>query len=97
MTYVSNLLPTTGLDGRSPFEASTKSLPKLDHLHMLGSTVYVFIHEEEKKATKPAKWKSREKKGMLLGYDRHTIYCVYLPDEKKVIRIKDLKIIGKYG
>ena len=92
MTHISNLLPTTPLDGRSPFEASTKSLPKLDYLRMLGSIVYVFIHEEERKA-RSAKWKPRGKKGMLVGCDGHTNYRVYLPDEEKVIRIKDLKIV----
>lgn len=30
---------------------------------------------------------------MLVGYDSHTIYRVYLPNEEKVICIKDLKII----
>ena len=30
---------------------------------------------------------------MLVGYDAHTIYRVYLPDEQKIIRIKDLKIV----
>ena len=29
---------------------------------------------------------------MLVGYDGHTIYRVYLPDEEKIIRIKDLRI-----
>ena len=66
MTQVSNLLPTTALNGRSSFEASTKSLPNLQHLRGLGSTVYVFIHKEERKA-KSAKWEPRGKKGMLLG------------------------------
>lgn len=92
ITHVSNLLPTTALNGRSPFEASSHSLPNLDHLRVLGSTVYVFIHEEERKA-KSAKWEPRGKKGMLIGYDGHTIYRVYLSDEEKVIRIKDLKIV----
>ena len=32
MTHVSNSLPTTALNGRSPFEVSTQSLPNLQHL-----------------------------------------------------------------
>ena len=50
ITHISNLLLIIALDSRSFFEASTKFLSKLDHLHILGSTVYVFIHKEEKKA-----------------------------------------------
>ena len=50
MIYISNLLPTSLLDGLSPYKASTGSPLQLSHLKVLGSTVYVFIHEEEKKA-----------------------------------------------
>lgn len=50
MTHMSNLLLTTALDSHYLFEASTLSLSKLDHLCMLGSTVYLFILKEEKKA-----------------------------------------------
>lgn len=91
MTHVSNLLPTSSLDGLSPHEVSTGFFPQLDHLKVLGSTVYVFIHEEERKA-KSAKWDPRAKRGLLVGYDGHSIYRVYLEKDAKVIRIKDLRI-----
>ncbi len=84
ITHVSNLLPTSSLKGQSPFEASFKRLPNLEHLHILGSTVYVFIHEEEQKA-KSTKWAPRAKRRVLVGYDERTIYRVYLHDEGKVI------------
>lgn len=29
---------------------------------------------------------------MLIGYDGHTIYRVYLHDEEKIIRVKGLRI-----
>ena len=92
MTHMSNLLSTTALDGRFPFKAFTKSLLKLDHLHILDLTIYVFINKKKKKA-KSAKWKPIAKKRMLVAYDNHTIYHVYLPDKEKVICIKDLKIV----
>ena len=91
ITHVSNLLPTSSLKGQSPFKASFKRLPNLEHLRILGSTVYVFIHEEEQKA-KSTKWAPQGKHGVLVGYDGGTIYCVYLHDEGKVVRIKDLRI-----
>ena len=91
ITHISNLLPTSSLHSISPFEASAQSLPNLQHLRILGLTVYIFIYEEEGNA-KSAKWASRGKRGVLVGYDGETIYCVYLPDKGKVIHIKDLKI-----
>ena len=91
ITYISNLLPTSSLHGVSTFEASAQSLPNLQHLRILGSTIYVFIYEEERNA-KSAKWASRGKCWVLVGYDGETIYRIYLHDEGKVICIKDLKI-----
>ncbi len=91
MTHVSNLLPTSLLDRLSPYEVSTGLLPQLNHLQVLGSTVYVFIHEEKRKA-KSVKWEPRAKRGLLVGYDGYSIYRVYLEKYVKVIRIKDLRI-----
>lgn len=50
MIYILNLLLTSALNGRLPFETSTQSLSNLKHLQILGSTIYVFICEKEKKA-----------------------------------------------
>lgn len=50
MTHVSNLLPTSALNGCSPFEFSTLSLPNLQHLRVLGSTIYVFYSRRRTKS-----------------------------------------------
>ncbi len=84
MTHVSNLLLTFSLDGLSSYEASTGLPPQLSRLKVLGSTVYIFIHEEKRKA-KSAKWEPRAKRGLLVGYDGHSIYRVYLEKDAKVI------------
>ena len=88
--HMKNLRPTAALQGMSPYEAMTGKVPDLSHLRVLGSTVYVLIHEEER--IKSQKFAQRGKKGMLVGYDGTTIYRVFLEDEMKVIRIKDLRI-----
>ena len=49
MTHVSNLLPTSQLNDLSFYEVSTGLFPHLNHLKILESIVYVFIHEENKK------------------------------------------------
>ena len=66
--------------------------PRVDHLRVPGSTVYVFIHEEERMA-KSAKFDARATKGRLVGYDGHTIYRVYLERPERVVHVKDLRII----
>lgn len=95
MTYVKNNWPTKALQNLSPYEAHTHEPPDLSHLRVLGSTVYVFLHEEER-TLKSEKWAPRALKGTLVGYDGHTIYRVHLKDQKKVIRLKDLCIFEDY-
>lgn len=94
MVEVKNLRPTNALNGKSPSEALEKKSPRLDHLRVLGSTVYVLIHEEERQGdkSKSAKFAPRARKGKLVGYDGHTIYCVFLKDDNKIIRVKDIRI-----
>lgn len=33
---------------------------------------------------------------MLIGYDGHTIYYVYIKDQKKIIKIKDFYIFNNF-
>ncbi len=97
MTYIKNLHPTQALEGSiSPAKIERKGLPNKDllnlhHLRILGSTVYVFLHKE-KRILKSAKWDSRAFKGKLIRFNKHTIYRVHIKDQKKVIRVKNLRI-----
>ena len=94
MVDVKNLRPTSALDGKSSYKALEKKQPRLDHLKAIGSTVYVLIHEEERKGdkSKSAKFAPQAQKGLLVGYDGHTIYRVFLEQDNKIIRVKDLRI-----
>lgn len=50
MTHVSNLVSIFPLKGFSLYKALTRKISILNHLRLFGSTVYVFIYKEEKKA-----------------------------------------------
>lgn len=91
MTHVKNIRPTNALGGKSPHELQFNEAPDVSHLRVLGSTVYVLIHEEERDL-KSEKFESRARKGTLVGYDGHTIYRVHIRNQKKVIQVKDLRI-----
>lgn len=85
MTHIKNLRPTKALERSiSPAEMqnNSKVFPKLYHLCVLGSTVYVFLHEE-KHTLKSAKWDARAFKGKLVGYDGHTIYRVHIKEQNR--------------
>lgn len=90
-TQVKNVRPTHALEGGNPHQALFDKLPNVNHLRVLGSTVYVFIHEEERNL-KSEKFEARALKGTLVGYDGHTIYRVFIQEQDKVIRVKDLQI-----
>ncbi len=96
MTYVKNNWPMKALQDLSPYELYIHKSPDLAHLQILGSTVYVFLYEEEQ-TLKSEKWALRALKGTLVGYNGHIIYRVYLKDQKKVIRVKDLRIFEDYA
>ena len=83
------------MENLSPYKVHSQEPPNLSHLRILGSTVYVLLHEEER-LMKSEKWAPRALKGVLVGYDGHTIYRVYIKDQKKVIRVKDLRIFEDY-
>ncbi len=92
MTYIKNLRPTRALEGFiSPIEMQNQAILDLHHLRIFGSNVSVFFHKE-KRSLKSAKWEAHALRGKLVRFDGHTIYRVYIEDQNKVIRVKDLRI-----
>lgn len=92
MTHVKNQRLTRAPEGSiSPAEMQDQIVPSLQHLCVLGSTIYVFLHEEER-TLKSAKWDARALKGNLVGFDGHTIYRVHIEEKNRFIRVKDLRI-----
>ena len=96
MTYIKNSRITKALpQNLSPYKALTRDRPNISHLRILGSIIYIFLHEEEQ-TLKSEKWATRALKGTLVGYNGHTIYRVHIKEQNKVIRVKDLRIFENY-
>lgn len=95
MTYIKNSRPTRALQNLSPHEVHFHEQPNLTHLRILGSTVYVLLHKEER-LMKSEKWAPRALRGTPVGYDGHTIYRVHMQNQEKVIQVKDLQIFEDY-
>ncbi len=55
----------------------------------------MFLHEEEQ-TLKSEEWQLQALRGILVGYDGHTIYRVHIQDQNKVIRTKNLCIFEDY-
>lgn len=92
MTYIKNSRPIKAFQNLSLYKLYTYKTPNLAHFQILGSTVYVFLQEEEQ-MLKSKKWAPRALKETLVAYNGHTIYQVYLKNQKKIIRVKDLCVL----
>ena len=66
MIYIKNSQPTRALENTIPHKAHFYNQPNLAHLWILGSTMYVLIHEEEC-SMKSEKWASQALKKILIG------------------------------
>lgn len=71
--FIKNIRLITALKGLSPYYKLFNTPPDLTHLRVLGSTIYVLIHKEERDL-KSEKFVPRAMKGTLVGFDGHTIY-----------------------
>ena len=60
--YLINRMPTSVLQGRSPYEVFHKTKPKLDHLRTIGCLCYAT------KAVKEDKFSSRVDQCVMMGY-----------------------------
>ena len=97
MTYIKDNHLTKALPSNATsYKAqSQENTTDVSHLCILGSTVYVFLHKEER-SQKSEKWALRVLKGTLVDYDGHTIHRVHIKDQNKVIRVKDFRIFKDF-
>lgn len=84
MTYIKNSRPTRALQVLSFYKLYSHKPSDLAHLQILGSTVYIFLHEEEQ-TLRSEKWAPRALKETLVDHNDYTIYRIHLKDQKKVI------------
>jgi hypothetical protein len=85
--YLHNRVPNRK-DIVSPFEAFTGRKPRIDHLRIIGSTVFVGIPKALR-----TKWDEVSWSGILVGYgDSTKFYRVYNPENERVITCKDVQI-----
>ncbi|KAL6411722.1 integrase core domain protein [Ilyonectria robusta] len=100
--YINNRLPTSSnKNNDSPIEKMFRMInvpyeSYLKHIRTWGCTAYVRTPEERR--IRSQKMATRAKKGMLVGLQgmRGHIYKIWLPDEQKVIRARDVRFWEQY-
>ena len=96
ITYIKNSRPTRVLaNNQSPHEAHFHKKADLSYLQILGSNVYILLHKE-KPSMNLEKWASQVLRGILVGFDGHTIYRVHIKDQNRVIWVKNPRIFEDY-
>ena len=85
---IKNVRPISLLEDKNPYKVHFSKALDINHLQVLGSTVYVLIYKEERNL-KSEKFKARALKGTLVKYDKYTIYRVFIQSQDKIIWVKD--------
>ena len=82
--YITNRLPTTALEGKTPYEAWYKKKPDLSNLRVYGCNAYVIdYHAKSKGKMAPRSWI-----GTLVGYEGKNQWRIY--DGNKVFVRRDV-------
>lgn len=90
ITYIKNSRLTKVLaNNLSPHKAHLYKNLDLLHLQILGSTIYIFLYEEEQ-TKKSEKWASQALREILIDFNRYIIYKIYIKDQNKLIQVKNL-------
>lgn len=79
------------LGENSSYKIYFKKLPDINHLQIFRFTVYIFIYKE-KQIIKLEKFEAWALKDILVGYNRHAIYKIFIWSQNKVIQVKNLWI-----
>lgn len=77
--YVKNNWLIKALQNLSLHKVLFQKSPNLSHLQILSFTVYVLLYKE-KRLMKSKKWAPKALKKVLVDYDSHTIYRVFIKD-----------------
>lgn len=79
MTHIKNLRFTSMLQGLSSHKSLHNKPAELSHLRILGSIIYILIHEE-KQELKSEKFILKALRDKLVGFDGYIIYHVYVEE-----------------
>lgn len=84
--YVSKRLPSSSLDGLTPYEVVLGNKPDVAHLREFGCDAYVLLPKRERSKIGPQSFK-----GQMVGYCEHSkAYRVYDPSRHRVVKSRNV-------
>jgi hypothetical protein len=91
MVYITNRVTTRVLNDKTPYQCfidnvfgeKQEHIPLVSHIRVIGCKTYVLI--EKKKRIASEKLAPRAKVGILVGFEGHYIYRVYIPSKRRVV------------
>lgn len=90
MTYIKNSRLIKALaNDLNLHKAHFYEKPDLSHVQILGSVVYILLYEEER-IIKSVKWVRQALRETLVSFNGYMIYKIYIKNQNRVIRVKDL-------
>ena len=90
--YLRNRCTSESIDGETPFKLWTGKRPTLTHLRPFGTKALVLD-----KSQKKGKFEPKSKECIWIGYSEESkAYRLWLNEDKKVIRSRDVKFMNKF-
>jgi hypothetical protein len=91
MVYITNRVATRVLNSKTlyqcfiddVFSEKPEHIPLVSHIRVIGYRTYVLIEKEKRIASE--KLAPRAKVGILVGFEGHYIYRVYIPLKRRVV------------
>ena len=84
--YIANRTPMRKHGWKTPYEMVTGKPPHLGHLHAYGCKAYPL----NKHIPRKMKLQERAHLGYLVGYEARTIFRIWIPSQRKIIRTRDV-------
>jgi hypothetical protein len=92
MVYITNRVATRVLNGKTLYQCfmddvfgeKPEYIPLVSHIRVIGYKTYVLIEKEKRVVSE--KLAPRAEVGILVGFEGHYIYRVYIPLKRRVVR-----------
>ncbi|KAI1002817.1 hypothetical protein K3495_g5386 [Podosphaera aphanis] len=86
--YLLNRTPNRGLNWLTPFEKYRGIKPDISNLKIIGCRAFVHIPRQKRLASE--KLAERAWIGYLIGFEAHTIWRIWHPKSREVVRVRDV-------
>ena len=87
MVYLINRMPSSALNGDTPFHALFGKHAKLSHLKIFGCRAYAHVYDNKRRKLDDKAWR-----GIMVGYDEHNTSCYRIFDPARGVTLRTVHV-----